>query len=335
MRELSAAVDRVLHGISTTALRAAYAELSQRYRGAGAAGPLRGLEHHAYVAARMPATAAALHQVLAEIHARRLIAPPAHVLDLGAGPGTTVWAARSLWPGARYTLVERDPSFVALGRSLLSEPPARAVDEARAEPAVTWLERSLTGLEDLPRCDLAVLAYVVGELEPDAAEALVTRVGAAASTVVVLDAGSPRGYAAVMRARTVLVERGASVAAPCPHDRPCPLTAGDWCHVAARVQRSRVHRAVKATQLSYEDEPFCYVAAVERPVAERRGRVIARPRAQKGYVTLDLCLADGLDRGRKVTRSMGPAFKEARHLSWGSPLGEVVADALRQKTALP
>mgnify|MGYP002382280004 CR=1 FL=1 len=78
-----------------------------------------------------------------------------------------------------------------------------------------------------------------------------------------------------------------------------------------------------------------YVAAVDRPVAERRGRVIARPRAQKGYVTLDLCLAEGLDRGRKVTRSMGPAFKEARHLSWGSPLGEVVADALRQKTALP
>ena len=37
-------------------------------------------------------------------------------------------------------------------------------------------------------------------------------------------------------------EAGANILAPCPHARPCPLAAPDWCHFSARVARSRLHR---------------------------------------------------------------------------------------------
>ncbi len=90
----------------------------------------------------------------------------------------------------------------------------------------------------------------------------------------------------------------------------------DWCHFAARLPRSRLHRRAKGVTLPYEDEPYAYVAATRGP-AGRAARVLARPTARKGAIGLRLCTADGIH-DRIVSRRDGAAFREARHAHWGS-----------------
>ena len=61
----------------------------------------------------------------------------------------------------------------------------------------------------------------------------------------------------------------------------------DWCHFAARVNRSALHRRLKEGQLGYEDEKYSYVAAaatghLARPAS---GRIVRHPVFRKGIAT--------------------------------------------------
>ncbi|MGQ4438773.1 MFS transporter [Streptomyces violaceoruber] len=113
---------------------------------------------------------------------------------------------------------------------------------------------------------------------------------------------------------------GFRVAAPCPHSAACPIEAGtDWCHFAARVSRSSLHRQVKSGSLAYEDEKFSYVAATRLPVEPAASRVVRRPQIRKGQVLLDLCASDERLRRSTVTKRHGDLYKAARDAAWGDP----------------
>jgi len=179
---------------------------------------------------------------------------------------------------------------------------------------------------DLPVVDLAVAAYVLGELAAAQQAALVGLAVAAAPAVLVVEPGTPAGHRRILAARERLLSAGYQLAAPCPHQLRCPLdTPGDWCHFAARLPRSAVHRQVKGAELNYEDEKFSYVAAVrpDSAVTPRRpaGRVVRRPQQRKGLVLLDLCASDGRTRRELVSKSKGEAYRRARKTSWGDPWG--------------
>ncbi|WP_220189546.1 small ribosomal subunit Rsm22 family protein, partial [Streptomyces phytophilus] len=118
-----------------------------------------------------------------------------------------------------------------------------------------------------------------------------------------------------------LVDAGFEVLAPCPHSAACPMEGtADWCHFAARVQRSALHRRVKGGELGHEDEKFSYVAAV-RPggtaAAPAPARVVRHPQLRKGLVLLELCTAgEGLAR-TTVSKRQGPRYRAARDVRWG------------------
>ena len=83
-------------------------------------------------------------------------------------------------------------------------------------------------------------------------------------TLLVVEPGTPAGYARIIALREHLIAAGAHVAAPCPHDGHCPLAAPDWCHFTQRLQRSRAHKQVKGAELPFEDEKFCLCRADAR-----------------------------------------------------------------------
>jgi ribosomal protein RSM22 (predicted rRNA methylase) len=147
----------------------------------------------------------------------------------------------------------------------------------------------------MPAADLAISAYVLGELTAQQQASLV-RLAAAAGPAV------------------LLVEPG-------PHQLGCPLQIdGDWCHFGVRLQRSAVHRQIKGAELSYEDEKFSYVAAIRPPLAGPQlpaGRIVRRPQQRKGLVLLDLCVRDGASRRELVSKSKGETYRAARKASWG------------------
>jgi len=286
----------------------------------------------AYAAYRMPATAAATALALQQTQLSLPGWAPTTLLDFGAGTGGAAWAAARALPSVgAMTLLEQSPDAISLGAAILAE---SSVDPL---PSATWRQWQLPGADAgpagadgpaadhwvaaLPAADLATAAYVLGELTPGQQMALVTLAARTAPVVVLVEPGTPAGHRRILAARAQLLAAGYLIAAPCPHQLGCPLdVAGDWCHFAARLPRSALHRQVKGAELSHEDEKFSYVAGVreatgrpERPA----GRVVRRPQQRKGLVTLDLCACDGTSRRELVSKSKGEAYRRARKTSWG------------------
>ena len=197
--------------------------LSVRYRDAPESGPVARTEAEvaAYAAARLPATYAAIRVALAELAARAPGFEPATLLDLGAGPGTALWAAAGVWPALeRATAVEAEPAMAALGGEL-----------ARAGPAVvsgaTWIDGTLpAAVPDTPS-DLVTIGYVLAELDEAAQAETLDRAWRQAEALVVVEPGTPAGYRRVIAARDRLLAAGATLAAPCPHERACPWAGTD------------------------------------------------------------------------------------------------------------
>src|SRR5689334_7933949 len=98
---LREAIDRALDGIALTDLAAAAATLSRRYREERHDGRLLVANRRdalAYIAARLPATYAAVRASFDAIADIRPDFAPRTMLDIGAGPATALWAAADCWP---------------------------------------------------------------------------------------------------------------------------------------------------------------------------------------------------------------------------------------------
>ena len=123
--------------------------------------------------------------------------------------------------------------------------------------------------------DLVVASYMIGEISEGERSALAELMWAKTrDTLLVVEPGTPAGYARIIALRAQLIAAGAHVAAPCPHDGKCPLQAPDWCHFTQRLPRSRAHRQLKVAELPYRGRKICLCRA-----DARAGRTAPRPRA--------------------------------------------------------
>ncbi|HZD99455.1 MAG TPA: small ribosomal subunit Rsm22 family protein [Micromonosporaceae bacterium] len=309
-------------------MRSAVARLIDAYRsGRRAATPILAgpTEIAAYAAYRMPATYAAVRAAIGAL--LPTLPAPTSLADVGGGTGAAAWAVADAFPPIeRITVVDQVDDALALGATLAASASAPAMRSA------TW-QRSLLPAE-LPSADLITISYVLGELAEAAQHDLVAHAANAAAAsaaagragragvVVIVEPGTPAGYARVIAARDQLLALGHRVLAPCPHQLTCPLAAGDWCHFAARVNRTALHRRIKDADLSYEDEKFSYVATASprdglEALPAGDGRVIRRPTQRKGLVTLRLCRPDGTAGDRIVTKRHGDLYRQARDTHWG------------------
>lgn len=275
----------------------------------------------AYAAYRMPATYAAVRSALAQFRTRVGRWVPTDHLDVGGGTGAATWAVADAWPqgpdgGHSSTVLDWSDAAIELGRELAGGAEHGAVRGAR------WRKAVLGG--PLPETDLVTVSYVLGELtDADRTAVVAEAARAARGAVVVVEPGTPEGYARVLAVRDQLLGAGFTILAPCPHADTCPVAGreGDWCHFAARVTRTSLHRQVKGGSLPYEDEKFGYVAAARFPAAAGEGhdRVVRHPQIRKGQVLLDLCGPDGALRRETVTKRAGERYRAARNVTWGGP----------------
>src|SRR5438270_12079149 len=109
------AIQQEVEKIDRSRLAQASAQLTQQYQAADfASRPLRSEAHRAaYLVARLPATYAANVRVFSEI---QRLAPESHIaslLDLGAGPGTALYAASQVFGLLdNATMIEGDASWL-------------------------------------------------------------------------------------------------------------------------------------------------------------------------------------------------------------------------------
>ncbi len=268
----------------------------------------------AYAAYRMPATFEAVRAALAALRDAAPEWVPATHTDIGGGTGAASWAVAEAWEdeAPRTTVLDWAEPALALGRELA------AASGAPTLRAAQWQRSRISAELRLERSDLVTVSYVLKELTEKGRAAVVAEAARTAQTVVIVEPGTPDGYDRIIEARDRLIEAGLTVAAPCPHSAACPIVPGeDWCHFAARVSRSSLHRQVKGGSLPYEDEKFSYVAATRFPVRPAPSRVVRKPQIRKGLVLIDLCTADdGLTR-ETVTKRHGGLYRSARDVAWG------------------
>jgi ribosomal protein RSM22 (predicted rRNA methylase) len=310
---LRQAVEKALEGVPLADLKRAADHLSHRYRGEVRDGRLHlsdRLAAQAYLATRLPATYAAIRASLAAVAEMRPGFAPTTLLDIGAGPGSALWAALGCWDGLEEaTLVETSDAIRKAGPSLALGLPVR----------VSWVDANIEiGLPSLPRADLVTLAYVLDELPPVLIGRLTDRIWEmTGDMLVVVEPGTPAGWQRILAVRDRLVAAGAYLVAPCPHQLDCPLGAPDWCHFARRVARSRLHRLAKSADVPWEDEKYIFIAASKAPGDRPAARVIAPPQSASGTVRLKLCRQDGTTAAKLVSKREGAPFKTARRLDWG------------------
>ena len=309
---LRAALEARLDGFKQSQLLSDSQAISVRYRKQGGSGKrllTTDREAAAYAATRMPATfgavSAALQWVLDCCDIR-----PETLLDIGAGTGAACWAADALLNLQKITCLEREGAMRRLGEALMQSG-SSVLQSAR------WISRDVTKEALGETADLVVASYLLNELsEENRLKAALQLWNATKQMLLLVEPGTPAGYAHLRKIRALLLKEGAHMAAPCPHENDCPLPEDDWGHFTCRVARSRLHKQLKGGDAPYEDEKFCYLALTRRQAAPASSRILRHPRIDPGKITLKLCAKEGLVI-REVRKKDGPLFKAARKSNCG------------------
>jgi ribosomal protein RSM22 (predicted rRNA methylase) len=315
--ELKAALEAKLHGLSRSDAAERAARISETFRGGGGSTAIRTeADALAYALARMPATYAA---VTASLNALCQVRPdftPKRLLDIGAGPGTATWAAAETFSSlADFMSIDANTALRALALDLFDK-------SSRLSTLQYTQGEARAVLKNTGPADLVVASYLLGEMGDTERAGLAGLMWARTSdTLLIVEPGTPAGYARIIELRRQLIELGAHVAAPCPHDGECPLIAPDWCHFTQRLRRSRAHRQLKGAELAFEDEKFAYVALTRAAVARGPARVLAQPDVNKVEVTAKLCTSGGLVVA-KVPRRAKEDYARARRWRWGDAVVE-------------
>jgi ribosomal protein RSM22 (predicted rRNA methylase) len=350
---LQDAIARFAEEIAPKELAARATALSERYRSGGASQVAIADERDvaAYLTTRLPATYAAMASALDAVKQRALRFAPMHLLDVGAGPGTASWAATETWPELQYVvMLDRNPHLLAAARTLAHASPHRSLvtaafisaDLAQDFPppergrSPSEAHRAKEGGLALPKLrssegrwgslgatyDLVLAGYTFAELPAQTRGRTLANLWAQCRGIlVIVEPGTPAGFATILACRTALLALGARVVAPCPAGYPCPIVAPDWCHFSERLPRSRAHMRAKGAVAPFEDEKFSYIAVARESLelAPIEARIIAPPQASKPGIRLRLC-TDAKLADRVVLKRDKPAYKAVTRKKWGDAL---------------
>lgn len=312
--ELRAAVAALLEGKSRVDLGRRSAAISDQYRaGSGSAGVIATEDDAvAYAITRMPATFAAVEEVLARIAEAAPEFAPGSLIDVGAGPGTASWAVVDRWASVKRVLqIERNPQFARLAKKLaaggwLAEAEALPDDVLRWRPDV--------------QADLVVAAYALVELAPTALAPTVAKLWEATGGVLaIVEPGTPAGWERMMAVRDQLLELGGRILAPCPHAAACPTKTPSWCHFNVRLSRTRDHMQAKGATVPFEDEKFCYLAVAREGVTAGEGgmRIVEPSHVSKSGARFSVCARSGELKSVLIEKRDRESFNAVKRLDWG------------------
>lgn len=303
------AIEDLATGSTVSDLQKAAQRLSERYRDSKRSGqPLLSdrTEAAAYAISRMPATYGAVYSAL-NWALEHTSCCPVSLLDVGAGTGAGSWAAAEIFGLDKITCIEKESSMKAQGLALMKNTELQKA---------AWVSGDVTrGTLDY-HADLVIASYVLNEVSAEQRPAAVNALWEAADQLLlIVEPGTPAGFAELRAIREQLLSLGACIVAPCPHADACPVTGEDWCHFTCRIPRSRLHRQLKGGDAPYEDEKFTYLVVSKQPAEPCEARVLRHPLIETGRVTLELCSRCG--KQKTMLRKKDEGYKQARKLDCG------------------
>ena len=318
---LKNASEKLIEGMNINAMSQSARELSRRYMeesGQGKSLLNRDEEAAVYSLMRMPATFSAVSFALEKVCEMSDFVPRS-LLDAGAGTGGASFAANEFFALDSITCLEREPAMENIGKKLFSFGEDKAIREARYIRA-DLVEEATKANDNSKKyvSDLVISSYVLNEMSMEDRMKVVKWLwDNTEKMLVIIEPGTPVGFANIRRIRDFLMEQGAYVCAPCPHMENCPVTGDDWCHFTVRVQRGKIHKMLKNADVPYEDEKFSYIAFSREPLKmDKCGRIMRHPITLKGRMELSLCTSDGIYT-KTVTKNDNEAYKCAKKADCG------------------
>lgn len=313
--ELKLAIEHEIVGIKHSRLMEDAQTLSKKYRTESGQGKRLLTENNeavAYSVVRMPATYGAVYSAL-NYTLDLVDFNIDSILDVGAGTGAVSWAADSLIDLKSVVCLEREKAMRELGHKMMLE-------GSEALKRSKWIEYDLTKDDITEKADLVIASYVLNELSDEERIKAVDKLWNAANKVaLIIEPGTPVGYSHLKEIREYLIDKGAHIAAPCPHENKCPLEEDDWCHFTCRVQRSKLHRQLKEGEVPYEDEKFAYLAVTREKCRNANARILRHPIVAKGRITVEVCGMDGVKKVNIFKRD-GDLYKKARKAQCGDEI---------------
>lgn len=312
--ELKNVIESIAADIPLKKLISASNAISARYRsesGKGNSLITNDTEAAAYAIVRMPATIGAVGNAM-KYGLTGFSGEITSMLDVGAGTGACCWAAAELFTDIeKYTCLEREKPMIDFGKRLM--------EEGSFPYECEWISCDITERFN-KKADLVTASYVLNELTEAKRDKLTEKLWICTEKMlIIIEPGTPVGFSNIKAIREKLISLGAFITAPCPHGEKCPLPEDDWCHFTARVSRTKLHKQLKGGEVPYEDEKFCYIAAVKEPCETCNSRVLRHPKIESGKITLRLCTKNGISE-KIVTKKDGALFKKARKADCGDEI---------------
>jgi len=320
--DLKAALETLIENEPSYNLKSVQRHLTSRYQqGLPTSAALKTTipEAMAYALARMPATYGAVYATLQALTEALPTFSPKRLLDIGSGPGTALWAATEVFPMLQdLTALEREPSMQKIAKRLTQ----RAFHSSLH--SVHWVDSDLNhSIPELATYDLIIGSYILGEISPHYLDTQVNHFwNKTEDALLLIEPGTPEGFARIRHIRDILLTKGAHILAPCPHENTCPISGNNWCHFSQRVARSRIHRHLKGGVAPYEDEKFSYVVVSRHTLRNRQSRILRHPEIHPGWIQLELCTPSGGLKTQMMTKKDREGFRQARKSSWGDTIQE-------------
>lgn len=322
---ISESVSRILLRSDARMLSIQAKELHERYmQGANPIQPniQKSTDCIAYLALRFPATFAQIVSALSQIQERIPSWKPKSVLELGCGPGTGIFAAKSVWPSvATATGLDTEQLFLSLAEEIHYDSKMR-VD-------VTWVKSTVskwTAAEDRQSYDLIIVANVLNELTDEERERLMQQIMKRRSGVVMLlEPGTAVG--------TMLIMNAARTIAPTQHliapyiNNVFVESTEHWIHFPQRFQRPEFQRRIRQSMRDrvlmasdWEDAKYSYVAW--GTIAEEKklwGVCIGKVEKLKGFLTIPVLTKEGIVNARVLKRNKAQ-YNDVKAIRWGETL---------------
>jgi len=316
-KELFDSINLLLQNISLKDLKSINLNLSKKYKKQNQKTFVSDKERLAYIASRMPATFKAIEYSLGEI---KTISPNIKIesaLDLGAGPGTSLWTLLSVFDHLKENikdsfsnvcLVEKDEKMIFYAKKLL--------ENLKTSKKIIFEKNDILKIKNYD-FDLVILSYVANELKNYELDKIIKRWFFSKSKIILfVEPGTKYGFKNIKYIRDNLIKKGCFLIAPCPNTLKCPMPKNDWCHFYVRVKRSKIHKYIKGGSLGYEDEKFSYVIATKDSIKYPKARILRFAKKTKQEMNFTLC-KDGKILLEKVLRKDKKRYKMAEKLNWG------------------
>ena len=287
--------------------------VSDRYRkneGIGKRLLTKESEAVSYAISRMPATYAAVSSVLEQIldnYHESLTS----IIDVGAGTGAAVWAINDRTESNDIKCLEREESMISIGKKLMKNTDLNDVK---------WDKFDILKDDIKENGDVVISSYMINELPKEEREKAVKKMwNATNKLLVIIEPGTPAGFANILEIRNNILNLGGNIVAPCCCIGKCPIAKDDWCAFYTRIARSSIHRQTKNGTLGYEDEKFSYIAFSKVPVDNRGERILRHPQINSGYVKVKVCTSNGIEE-KTYSKKDKEIYKKVRKMNAGQKI---------------